>query len=154
MSYNMVTKNNDTETRTADVWGLQSDINRLFDAFMMPFERADVRTGVSPKLDIVEMKDKYEIKAEMAGIDEKDIDLSINDGVLTIGGEKKTETENADQGYCLKECSYGSFNRSIRLPKDIDESKVVAFFKNGVLTVDVPKAAGKLQSLKKIPIKV
>ena len=99
MSYNMVTKNNDTETRTADVWGLQSDINRLFDAFMMPFERADVRTGVSPKLDIVEMKDKYEIKAEMAGIDEKDIDLSINDGVLTIGGEKKTETENADQGY-------------------------------------------------------
>ena len=99
MAFNMITKNNDIETRTTDVWGLQSDINRLFDAFMMPFEGTGVRSGLSPKVDVADMKDKYEIKAEMPGIDEKDIDLSMNDGVLTISGEKKMKTESEDKGY-------------------------------------------------------
>lgn len=154
MSYNMMMKTNNGEARTTDVWGLQSDINRLFDAFMMPLERTDVRTGLAPKIDVVELKDKYEIKAEMPGMDNKDIDLSLDDGVLTIRGEKKMNSETDDKGYCLKECSYGSFSRSIRMPKDIDESKIDASFKNGVLTVDVSKAAGKQMAVKKIPIKV
>ena len=65
------------EPRTNDVWGLQSDINRLFDAFMTPFERTEMKSTVSPKLDIAELKDKYEIKAELPGMDEKDINLSV-----------------------------------------------------------------------------
>ena len=152
MSYNMILRNNDNEPRTTDVWGLQSDINRLFDAFMTPFERMEVKSCLSPKLDVVEMKDKYEVKAELPGMDEKDIDLSMDDNVLTISGEKKTKTENDDKGYCLKECSYGTFSRSIRVPKDIDSSKINAAFKNGVLTVMLPKSEEKQQSAKKIPI--
>ena len=92
-----------------------------------------------PKLDIAEMKDKYEIKAELPGMDEKDINLSLDDGVLTISGEKKAENEEKEKGYYLKECSYGSFSRSVRLPENIADDKIGAHFKKGVLFIDMPK---------------
>ena len=149
---NMVLRRNDSEPRTTDVWGLQSDINRLFDAFMTPFEGTEIRRTLSPKLDVAETKDKYEIKAEMPGIDEKDIDVSMNDGVLTISGEKKTEAESDDKGYWLKECSYGSFSRSVRLPDNIADDKIVAKFDNGVLMIDVPKKEPTVAKAKKIAI--
>lgn len=149
---NMVLRKNDSEPRTTDVWGLQSDINRLFDAFMTPFEGTEIRRNLSPKLDVAETKDKFEIKAEMPGIDEKDIDVSMDDGVLTISGEKKTEAENDDKGYWLKECSYGSFSRSIRLPENIADDKIVAKFDKGVLMIDVPKKEPTVTKTKKIAI--
>ena len=149
---NMVLRRNDSEPRTTDVWGLQSDINRLFDAFMTPFEGTEIRRTLSPKLDVAEMKDKYEIKAELPGIDEKEIDLSMDDGVLTISGEKKTEAESDDKGYYLKECSYGTFSRSIRLPENIAEDKIVAKFDKGVLMIDVPKKEPTVAKTKKIAI--
>ena len=149
---NMVLRRNDSEPRTTDVWGLQSDINRLFDAFMTPFEVTEIRRTLSPKLDVAETKDKYEIKAEMPGIDEKDIDVSMNDGVLTISGEKKTEAESDDKGYWLKECSYGSFSRSVRLPENIADDKIVAKFDKGVLMIDVPKKEPTVAKAKKIAI--
>ena len=148
----MVLRNNDSEPRTTDVLGLQSDINRLFDAFMTPFEGTEIRRNMSPKLDVAETKDKYEIKAEMPGIDEKDIDLSVDDGVLTISGEKKTEQESKDKGYWLKECSYGTFSRSVRLPDNIADDKIDAKFNNGVLTIDVPKKEPSLAKNRKIAI--
>ena len=149
---NMVLRKNDSEPRTTDVWGLQSDINRLFDAFMTPFEGTEIRRTLSPKLDVAETKDKYEIKAEMPGIDEKDIDVSMDDGVLTISGEKKTEAESDDKGYWLKECSYGSFSRSVRLPENIADDKIVAKFDKGVLMIDVPKKEPTVAKAKKIAI--
>jgi len=149
---NMVLRKNDSEPRTTDVWGLQSDINRLFDAFMTPFEGTEIRRTLSPKLDVAETKDKYEIKAEMPGIDEKDIDVSMDDGVLTISGEKKTEAESDDKGYWLKECSYGSFSRSVRLPENIADDKIVAKFDKGVLMIDVPKKEPTVAKTKKIAI--
>ena len=149
---NMVLRKNDSEPRTTDVWGLQSDINRLFDAFMTPFEGTEIRRTLSPKLDVAETKDKFEIKAEMPGIDEKDIDVSMDDGVLTISGEKKTEAESDDKGYWLKECSYGSFSRSIRLPENIADDKIVAKFDKGVLMIDVPKKEPTVTKTKKIAI--
>ena len=149
---NMVLRKNDSEPRTTDVWGLQSDINRLFDAFMTPFEGTEIRKTLSPKLDVAETKDKFEIKAEMPGIDEKDIDVSMDDGVLTISGEKKTEAESDDKGYWLKECSYGSFSRSIRLPDNIADDKIVAKFNKGVLMIDVPKKEPTVAKTKKITI--
>lgn len=148
----MVVRKNDSEPRTTDVWGLQSDINRLFDAFMTPFEGTEIRRTLSPKLDVAETKDKYEIKAEMPGIDEKDIDVSMDDGVLTISGEKKTEAESDDKGYWLKECSYGSFSRSVRLPENIADDKIVAKFDKGVLMIDVPKKEPTVAKAKKIAI--
>lgn len=149
---NMVLRKNDSEPRTTDVWGLQSDINRLFDAFMTPFEGTEIRRTLSPKLDVAETKDKFEIKAEMPGIDEKDIDVSMDDGVLTISGEKKTEAKSDDKGYWLKECSYGSFSRSIRLPDNIADDKIVAKFDKGVLMIDVPKKEPTVAKTKKITI--
>ena len=149
---NMVLRRHDSEPRTTDVWGLQSDINRLFDAFMTPFEGAEIKKTLSPKLDVAETKDKYEIKAELPGMDEKEIELSMDDGVLTIGGEKKTEAESDDKGYWLKECSYGSFSRSIRLPENIAEDKIAAKFDKGVLTIDVPKKEPTAAKSRKIAI--
>ena len=151
MSHLMLRKH-DTEPRTNDVWGLQSDINRLFDAFMSPFDGTEIRNSVSPKLDIAELKDKFEIKAELPGMDEKDINLSIEDGVLTISGEKKAETEEKDKGYYLKECSYGSFSRSVRLPDNIADDKIEAKFKKGVLVIDMPKKEPATSKVRKIEI--
>jgi HSP20 family protein len=140
------------EPRSNDVWGLQSDINRLFDAFMSPFDGSTTQYAVTPKLDIAELKDKFEIKAELPGMDEKDINLSLNDGLLTISGEKKAETEQKDKGYYLKECSYGTFSRSVRLPDNIAEDKISANFKKGVLFIDMPKKEPQEPKTRKIEI--
>ena len=148
----LILRKNEIEPRTNDVWGLQSDINRLFDAFMTPFERTEMKSTVSPKLDIAELKDKYEIKAELPGMDEKDINLSVEDGLLTISGEKKAETEEKDKGYYLKECSYGSFSRSVRLPDNIADDKISAQFRKGVLFIDMPKTKEIQSKARKIEI--
>jgi len=148
----LVLRRNELEPRSNDVWGLQSDINRLFDAFMSPFDGTEIRNSVSPKLDIAELKDKYEIKAELPGMDEKDVNLSIDDGVLTISGEKKAETEEKNKGYFLKECSYGSFSRSIRLPDNIVDDKIAANFVKGILKIDMPKKEPTVAKARKIEI--
>ena len=134
-----IIKRNEVEPRTNDVWGLQSDINRLFDAFMGPLDTTTEKEMMVPKLDVAELKDRYEVKAELPGLDEKDIELTLEDGLLTISGEKKAETEEKEKGYYLKECSYGSFSRSVRLPENISDDKIEAKFKKGVLTVKLPK---------------
>ena len=148
----LILRKNELEPRTNDVWGLQSDINRLFDAFMSPFERTEMKNSVSPRLDIAELKDKYEIKAELPGMDENDINLSVEDGILTISGEKKAETEEKDKGYYLRECSYGSFSRAVRLPDNIADDKISAQFKKGVLIVDMPKTQQQQSKARKIAI--
>ncbi len=148
-----IVKRTELEPRTSDVWGLQSDINRLFDAFMSPVDTTETRAVTSPKLDVAELKDKFEIKAELPGMDEKDIELSLDDGLLTISGEKKAETEEKDKGYYLKECSYGTFSRSIRLPDNIADDKIEAKFKKGVLTIDLPKKEVIPPKSRKIAIK-
>ena len=146
-------KRNEIDRKNNDCWGLQSDINRLFDAFMSPFDEAEFRSASNmPKLDIAELKDKYEVKAELPGIDEKDINLSVEDGLLKISGEKKSETENKEKGYYLKECSYGSFSRSVRLPDNIAEDKIAANFSKGVLTIDMPKKSDAISKSRKIAI--
>lgn len=148
-----IVKRTELEPRTSDVWGLQSDINRLFDAFMSPLDTTETRAVMSPKLDVAELKDKFEIKAELPGMDEKEIELSLDDGLLTISGEKKAETEEKDKGYYLKECSYGTFSRSIRLPDNIADDKIEAKFKKGVLTIDLPKKEVIPPKSRKIAIK-
>jgi len=153
MSNLILKTRNELEPRSQDVWGLQSDINRLFDAFINPFEGSEMRSTLSPRLDVAETKNKYEIKAELPGLDEKDINLSYDDGLLTISGEKKSENEEKEKGYYLKECSYGSFSRSVRLPDNISEDKIEAKFKKGVLTIDVPKKELTPSKTRKITIK-
>lgn len=147
-----VVKRKEFEPHNNDVWGLQSDINRLFDAFMSPLDTNQEKDIILPKLDVAELKDKYEIRAELPGMDEKDINLFIEEGLLTISGEKKAENESQDKGYYLKECSYGSFSRSIRLPENILDDKIEAKFKKGVLTICLPKKTNVQPKSRKIAI--
>ena len=126
---------------------LKHEMERLFDRF---FEPGDSET-FAPRLDVSETKDALIVKVEVPAIDPKEIQLSIMEGVLTVKGEKKEEQEDKDEKYYRVERTYGSFSRSVRLPTPVDESKVGASFKNGLLTVTLPKTQAARSTA--IPIK-
>ncbi len=107
----------------------------------------------SPDVNIGESDGEYEITAELPGLDEKDIELTISDGVLTLKGEKKAEREDKHKDYHLTERRFGAFRRSFTLPAGVDEKKVAARFAKGVLCVTLPKTAEARQGQKKIEIK-
>lgn len=93
----------------------------------------------SPASDVIETKDDIVIKAELAGIDAKDVDVQIENGVLSIQGQRKTETETEEKGFRRIERAYGSFFRSFVLPPNVEIEKIAANFVNGVLEVRIPK---------------
>ncbi len=95
---------------------------------------------------------EVKVCAEIPGVDAKDIDVSVEDGTLTIRGEKKYEREENDKGQYRMERSYGSFERAIRLPTEVDESKAKSEFKKDVLRLTLPKRPGALSRRKKIPV--
>lgn len=135
-----------------DTWGLPSHLNNLFDAFLEPIsDEEDI--NLTPLMDLEEKKDKYLLKVELPGIDEKDMALSYEDGLLTVSGEKKSESEEKEKNYYLKECSYGSFKRSIRLPENIVEDKIDAHFKKGILKIEIPKKQETEPKSRQIEIK-
>ena len=107
------------------------------------------------KVDVAEAKDAIEVTAELPGVDEKDIDLTLSNGVLTIRGEKKTERDETakDKSWHVIERSYGSFSRTIALPYDPDSGKVEAKFDKGVLRIRLPKPAEVAKKEKKIEIR-
>jgi HSP20 family protein len=94
-----------------------------------------------PALDVFERDDKFVVKAELPGIKEDDIHVSVVGDTLSIKGEKNTETEVKEEDYYRSECSYGSFYRSIPIPANVDASKIEASFEDGVLEVALPKSA-------------
>ena len=123
---------------------LRKEMDRLFDR-LWEGELPEPRLGEwSPTIDFSETKDAFLVKTEVPGIDPKEIQVSLQDHVLTISGERKKEEEEKDERFYRIERSYGAFTRSIRLPAPVDEHKVNAVFKNGLLMITVPKsAAGK-----------
>ncbi len=104
------------------------------------------------KFDVSDSEDAIEISAELPGIDEKDVDLSLSDGILTIKGEKKTESEEKKKDYYCRERQFGSFVRAFRVPDSVDEAKIKASFDNGVLEVSLPKRPEAKAKAKKISI--
>ena len=134
---------------------LKHEMERLFDRFFEPDNGESFAMGEwAPKLDLSENKDALIVKVEVPAIDPKEIQVSIMEGVLTVKGEKKEEKEDKDdkdEKYYRVERTYGSFSRSVRLPAPIDESKVSAMFKNGLLTVTLPKTPAARSTA--IPIK-
>lgn len=137
---------------------LQRDINRVFDDFWNRFDRsAGASNGVlsetGPHTDVTDTDEAVEVSVELPGMDEKDIDVSLNDDVLTIRGEKKAEREEKKKGYYLAERSYGSFYRRIPLPPGVDPEKAEAQFKKGVLTVSLPKTPEAQAKVRKIEVK-
>jgi HSP20 family protein len=123
--------------------GFKREIDRLFDRMSGDWELPDFKPfgDWAPSVDFSESKDAYVVKAEIPGIDSKEIQVAVDNGVLTIKGEKKQEKEQKDEHYHRVERSYGSFSRSVRLPGAIEGDRVSATFKNGVLTVSLPKSA-------------
>jgi HSP20 family protein len=131
---------------------LRQEIDRLFDRFIEPgWLQMPALGDWEPKVDVSETKDAVVVRAEVPGVDQKDIGLSLQEGVLTIKGEKEEEKEEKDKRYHRVERSYGAFARAIRLPAAVDSSKVSATFKDGVLTVTLPKTAAAKGTA--IPIK-
>ena len=130
---------------------MRRDMDRLWNSF---FERGTLRSEEGgewlPSLDVAETKNEIVVKAEVPGLEPKDIDISLSDGLLTIKGEKKQEREEKEENYHLVERSYGSFARSIRLPNEVQSDKINASYKNGVLKIVLPKS----EEAKKKEIKI
>lgn len=121
--------------------GLRKEMDRLFERFLEPAWTEMPTLGEwSPKVDVTETKDTVTVKAELPGVEQPDIAVSLRDNVLTIKGEKAAETEEKDKRYHRVERSYGTFTRAMRLPADVDGSKASASFKDGVVTIILPKA--------------
>jgi HSP20 family protein len=113
------------------------EVDRLFDAFFGA-DNASGRRWVPP-MDLVEAEDHFVLKADLPGLSEEDVSIEIQDGNLTISGERKAEHESREQGWYRVERSFGSFQRSLTLPDGIDPDAVTANFDRGVLEVRIPK---------------
>jgi HSP20 family protein len=125
----------------------------LFDRF---FSNGDLSIwppgSFAPNVDITETANEVRVSAEIPGVDEKDLDISVSDGMLVIKGEKKVEKEEKDGGRHYVERSYGSFERDVRLPCEVDRDKCEAKYARGVLTVTLPKTAKARSNNKTISI--
>jgi HSP20 family protein len=129
---------------------LRRDFDRLFDDLWEASALTPREAEWMPKVDVSEANGIVLIRAECPGMDAKDVRLSIDDGVVTLEGEKRTEHEEKDERAFRRERRYGSFLRRIPLPMPVDSAKVKAEFKNGLLTVTLPKSP--VAAEKRIPI--
>lgn len=118
---------------------LRREMDSLWDRFTGERPVKWLKGEWVPSLDVSESKDKVVVKAEAPGIDPKEIDISLSNGILTLKGEKKREREEKDENYHVLERSYGSFSRSLLLPAEVQEDKVKASYKDGILTITFPK---------------
>jgi HSP20 family protein len=125
---------------------LHNRINRLFDGSFFPALSLDDGMNLSnwrPVVDIYENEDTVVLKAELPGVDKKDIKMDLKDGVLTLSGERSHEKEVKEEHYYRKERAFGSFHRSFSVPAEIDPDTIKAEFKDGVLKVEIPKPEEK-----------
>jgi len=140
-------------------YSLQKEMNKVFEDFFRDVEFPSLtfaeegHAACSPRVDVTESDKDIRVTAELPGIEEKDIDVSLSADLLTIRGEKKEEKEENVKGYYRMERSYGTFARSIPLPCEVDAGRVEASFKGGILTVTLPKTAEVQKNVKTIPVK-
>jgi HSP20 family protein len=113
------------------------DVDRFFDAFFGA-DRDEGRRWVPP-VDLVESGDHFVLKADLPGLTDEDVSIEVQDGTLTISGERSAEHESEEGGWYRLERSYGSFSRSLTLPDGVDAEAISARFENGVLEVNIPK---------------
>ncbi|MFP3942528.1 MAG: Hsp20/alpha crystallin family protein [Alphaproteobacteria bacterium] len=137
---------------------LQRDINRMFDEIWNRWERplggaSGFLPMSSPHTDVAETDDEIEITAELPGLDEKDVEVTLTQDAVTIRGEKKAEHEEKRKDYYMSERSWGAFHRSIPLPSGVDTDRAEARFDRGVLTVRLPKTAEAREKVRRIEVK-
>jgi HSP20 family protein len=146
---------------TPSPFNLRDQFDRMFDSMMRGWPapwrdapRLDMGGfDFAPRVDTAETDTAYEVTAELPGVDEKDIKLSLEGDTLSISGEKKAEREEKKKDYVMTERSYGSFKRAFTLPENVDIDKIAAKFEKGVLKVTLPKATPTASKQREIPIK-
>lgn len=106
----------------------------------------------NPSIEVMEDEKSIHVDAELPGVDEKDIDIALTPDTLTISGDKKEEFERGTEDVCCTERSFGPFSRTVSLPGSVDVNKAEAFYRNGVLCINLPKLEGEMAA-KKIPIR-
>ena len=138
------------------VVSFQRAVNSLFDDFFKGIDidaQGEKFGSFNPKIDMTEDEKSIKVTAELPGIEEKDIEVNLTKNILTVKGEKAQEKEEKGKESYYMERSYGSFQRSIQLPTEIQHDKIDANFKKGVLTITLPKAEIAIQEQKKIKVK-
>lgn len=138
--------------RSDPFMSLQKEMNDLFESFFTREEPLWPKGGFLPAVDLTETDKEIRICADIPGVDEKDLDVSLSDDILTIKGEKKEEKEEKNGGRYYAERSYGSFERRIALPCEVEPDKVKAEYKKGVLNITLHKSAKAAAAAKKINI--
>jgi len=162
---------NEKSSAAAETWtpfeNLRREVDRLFDDFdggffrpfrrpafdIAPFWRREAKWPAMPAVDVSDTEKAYDITADLPGMDEKNIEVKVSDGILTIKGEKQDEKEEKKKDYYVRERNFGSFERSFQVPEGVDADKIDASFKKGVLTVTLPKKPEAQKAAKKIDVK-
>jgi HSP20 family protein len=130
-----------------ELFRMEREMERMFEDFWTRpwlgrprrwrfLEEAEAR---APAIEVYEEKDDVVVKAELAGMKKEDLEVRISENLLTLKGEKKKEEEKKEEGYHYSECSYGSFTRTIEIPRDVRADKATATFKDGLLEIRLPK---------------
>ena len=138
---------------------LHKEMDRLFDEFWKGsgphhfMNQPWFEGELTPRIDESEDDKAIHVKVELPGMDEEDVDITLSNGVLTVRGEKKREDEEKGKDYYRSERSFGAFRRSLPVPADIDESKIEAEFKKGILYIELPKSEEARKQVKHIPVK-
>jgi HSP20 family protein len=123
---------------------IQSEMNRLFNTFFdQPASGGAVTRRWIPAMDLVETADHYVLRADLPGLSDEDVNIQLEDNVLTISGERRSEAKEEHQGYHRVERAFGGFSRSLTLPAGVDPERVQAHFDRGVLEVEIPKPEQK-----------
>jgi HSP20 family protein len=135
---------------------LQSEVGGAFEDFWRTFDVPSIGAvdgGLVPRVDVREGDDAVEVVAELPGVEERNLDVRLSEGLLTLRGAKAASRESEQGGYVLRECSVGRFERAVPLPAGLDPDSAQAKFQNGVLTVRIPRATGARSTARRIPVK-
>lgn len=147
------------DTFRQEMESLHRDMDRLFEGLWSEgigsFVAGDPWDGaeIVPQLDVSDDEKALVVKADLPGLDEKDIDVTLSDRRLTIRGEKKEDNETREKDFYRRERTHGTFRRSIEVPADVDATNIEASFKDGVLTIRLPKTKEAQEKIKHIDVK-
>jgi HSP20 family protein len=125
----------------SDIFSMQREMNRMFDNFFRGADEPGLLNGSwLPAVDVAEEENEYVVKVELPGVNKDDVKITLESNILTVRGEKKAEKETKDKNYHRMERSYGSFQRSFTLPTSVKNDKIDAQYRDGILSITLPKA--------------
>ena len=131
----------DLATFPSDIFNMQREMNKMFGSFFHGVDEPSLLNGNwMPAVDVAEEDNEYVVKIELPGVNKDDVKITLESNILTIRGEKKAEKETKEKNYHRMERSYGSFLRSFNLPTTVKNDKIDAEYRDGILTITLPKA--------------